>query len=175
MDKSHGKSKLPAGFSFEENIAAVRKGIRRELGERHPWGEAQLMDKIIDYRMKVLVVDDFATMRKIVRNILKQIGFEDITEAEDGSVALRLIKSELVGLVVSDWNMPNMSGLDLLKEIRKNPQTASLPVLMVTAEGLKENVMEAVKAGVNNYVVKPFNAEVLQEKIETIFKKQAGA
>ena len=133
------------------------------------------MDKIIDYRMKVLVVDDFATMRKIVRNILKQIGFEDITEAEDGSVALRLIKSELVGLVVSDWNMPNMSGLDLLKEIRKNPQTASLPVLMVTAEGLKENVMEAVKAGVNNYVVKPFNAEVLQEKIETIFKKQAGA
>ena len=86
------------------------------------------MDKIIDYRMKVLVVDDFATMRKIVRNILKQIGFEDITEAEDGSVALRLIKSESVGLVVSDWNMPNMSGLDLLKEIRKNPQTASLPV-----------------------------------------------
>ena len=133
------------------------------------------MDKIIDYRMKVLVVDDFATMRKIVRNILKQIGFEDITEAEDGSVALRLIKSESVGLVVSDWNMPNMSGLDLLKEIRKNPQTASLPVLMVTAEGLKENVMEAVKAGVNNYVVKPFTAEVLQEKIETIFKKQASA
>ena len=133
------------------------------------------MDKIIDYRMKVLVVDDFATMRKIVRNILKQIGFEDITEAEDGSVALRLIKSEPVGLVVSDWNMPNMSGLDLLKEIRKNPQTASLPVLMVTAEGLKENVMEAVKAGVNNYVVKPFTAEVLQEKIESIFKKQAGA
>jgi two-component system, chemotaxis family, chemotaxis protein CheY len=133
------------------------------------------MDKIIDYRMKVLVVDDFATMRKIVRNILKQIGFEDITEAEDGSVALRLIKSEPVGLVVSDWNMPNMSGLDLLKEIRKNPQTASLPVLMVTAEGLKENVMEAVMAGVNNYVVKPFTAEVLQEKIETIFKKQAGA
>ena len=133
------------------------------------------MDKIIDYRMKVLVVDDFATMRKIVRNILKQIGFEDITEAEDGSVALRLIKSEPVGLVVSDWNMPNMSGLDLLKEIRKNPQTASLPVFMVTAEGLKENVMEAVKAGVNNYVVKPFTAEVLQEKIETIFKKQAGA
>lgn len=133
------------------------------------------MDKIIDFRMKVLVVDDFATMRKIVRNILKQIGFEDITEAEDGSVALRLIKSEQVGLVVTDWNMPNMSGLDLLREIRQNPQTAHLPVLMVTAEGLKENVMDAVKAGVNNYVVKPFTAEVLQEKIETIFKKQASA
>jgi two-component system, chemotaxis family, chemotaxis protein CheY len=133
------------------------------------------MEKIIDYRMRVLVVDDFATMRKIVRNILKQIGFEDITEAEDGNAALRVIKSENIGLVVTDWNMPNMSGLDLLREIRGNSQTASLPVLMVTAEGLKENVMEAVKAGVNNYVVKPFTAEVLQEKIETIFKKQACA
>jgi len=133
------------------------------------------MDKIVDCRMKVLVVDDFATMRKIVRNILKQIGFENIIEAEDGSVALRMIKNEPVGLVVTDWNMPNMSGLILLQEIRQNPDTAKLPVLMVTAEGLKENVMEAVKAGVNNYVVKPFTAEVLQEKIENIFKKQASA
>lgn len=133
------------------------------------------MEKLIDFRMKVLVVDDFATMRKIVRNILKQIGFEDITEAEDGSAALRVIKNEPIGLVVTDWNMPNMSGLDLLREIRQNPETARLPVLMVTAEGLKENVMDAVKAGVNNYVVKPFTAEVLQEKIETIFKRQASA
>jgi two-component system chemotaxis response regulator CheY len=86
-----------------------------------------------------------------------------------------MIKNEAVGLVVTDWNMPNMSGLGLLQEIRQNPDTAKLPVLMVTAEGLKENVMEAVKAGVNNYVVKPFTAEVLQEKIETIFKKQAAA
>jgi two-component system, chemotaxis family, chemotaxis protein CheY len=133
------------------------------------------MDKIINYRMKVLVVDDFATMRKIVRNILKQIGFEDITEAEDGNAALRVIKNEPIGLVVTDWNMPNMTGLDLLREIRKDPQTADTPVLMVTAEGLKENVMEAVKAGVNNYVVKPFTAEVLQEKLETIFRKRANA
>jgi two-component system chemotaxis response regulator CheY len=133
------------------------------------------MEKTIDYRMKVLVVDDFATMRKIVRNILKQIGFENIMEAEDGSAALRMIKSEPVGLVVTDWNMPNMTGLDLLKAIRKDPQIANLPVLMVTAEGLKDNVMDAVKAGVNNYVVKPFTAEVLQEKLETIFKKQANA
>lgn len=132
------------------------------------------MEKGIDFRMKVLVVDDFATMRKIVRNILKQIGFEDISEAEDGNAALRVIKNEKVGLVVTDWNMPNMSGLDLLREIRQDPQTSSLPVLMVTAEGLKENVMEAVKAGVSNYVVKPFTAEVLQEKIETIFKKMAN-
>jgi two-component system chemotaxis response regulator CheY len=132
------------------------------------------MEKLIDFRMKVLVVDDFATMRKIVRNILKQIGFEDITEAEDGNAALRILKSDKIGLVVTDWNMPNLSGLELLQEIRKNSQTSNLPVLMVTAEGLKENVMEAVKAGVNNYVVKPFTAEVLQEKIETIFKKLAS-
>ena len=133
------------------------------------------MESLIDFRMKVLVVDDFATMRKIVRNILKQIGFEEITEAEDGNAALRVLKNEKVGLVVTDWNMPNMTGLDLLREIRQNPQTSNLPVLMVTAEGLKENVMEAVKAGVNNYVVKPFTAEVLQEKIETIFKKLANS
>ncbi len=131
------------------------------------------MEKTIDYHMKVLVVDDFATMRKIVRNILKQIGFEDISEAEDGSAALQVLKNEEVGLVVTDWNMPNMTGLDLLREIRQSPRTAKLPVLMVTAEGLKENVLEAIKAGVNNYVVKPFTAEVLQEKIETIFKKLA--
>ncbi len=133
------------------------------------------MTKGIDYRMKVLVVDDFATMRKIVRNILKQIGFENITEAEDGHVALQILKTENVGLVVTDWNMPNLSGLDLLRQIRQNPQTAKVPVLMVTAEGLKENVLEAVKAGVNNYVVKPFTAEVFQEKIEAIFKKLAAA
>jgi two-component system, chemotaxis family, chemotaxis protein CheY len=153
----------------------VRKGISSPQPVKALLGKGLPMEKLIDYRMKVLVVDDFATMRKIVRNILKQIGFEDITEAEDGNAALRVIKNEPIGLVVTDWNMPNMSGLDLLREIRGNSQTASLPVLMVTAEGLKENVMEAVKAGVNNYVVKPFTAEVLQEKIETIFKKQACA
>lgn len=133
------------------------------------------MEKAIDYRMKVLIVDDFATMRKIVRNILKQIGFEDISEAEDGNAALQVLKSETVGLVVTDWNMPNMTGLDLLRNIRQDPKLGQTPVLMVTAEGLKENVLEAVKAGVNNYVVKPFTAEVLQEKIEAIFRKQAGA
>jgi len=132
------------------------------------------MDKTIDLSMRVLVVDDFATMRKIVRNILKQIGFEHIAEAEDGNAALQMLKSDKYGLVVSDWNMPNMNGIELLKAIRQNPQLSNLPVLMVTAEGLKENVLEAVKAGVNNYVVKPFTAEVLQEKIEAIFKKLAG-
>lgn len=132
------------------------------------------MEKNIDFRMKVLVVDDFATMRKIVRNILKQIGFDNLIEAEDGQAALQVLKNETVGLVVTDWNMPNMNGLELLEKIRTDPKTAHLPVLMVTAEGLKENVVAAVKAGVNNYVVKPFTAEILQEKIEQIFKKLAG-
>lgn len=132
------------------------------------------MEKNIDFRMKVLVADDFATMRKIVRNILKQIGFDDIVEAEDGQAAIQVLRNENIGLVVTDWNMPNMTGLELLQKIRNDPKTAHLPVLMVTAEGLKENVIAAVKAGVNNYVVKPFTAEVLQEKIEQIFKKLAG-
>jgi two-component system, chemotaxis family, chemotaxis protein CheY len=174
VEKSHSKSKLWPDFSFKEKIPVFRKGIRR-VKEKAYQGEVRLMDKIVDCRIKVLVVDDFATMRKIVRNILKQIGFENIIEAEDGNAALRMIKNEPVGLVVTDWNMPNLSGLGLLQEIRANPDTAKLPVLMVTAEGLKENVMEAVKAGVNNYVVKPFTAEVLQEKIEIIFRKQASA
>jgi two-component system chemotaxis response regulator CheY len=132
------------------------------------------MEKNINFRLKVLVADDFATMRKIVRNILKQIGFDDIVEAEDGQAALQVLKNENIGLVVTDWNMPNMNGLELLQKIRTDPKTANLPVLMVTAEGLKENVVAAVKAGVNNYVVKPFTAEVLQEKLEQIFKKLAG-
>jgi two-component system chemotaxis response regulator CheY len=128
------------------------------------------MDKI-DFSIKVLVVDDFATMRKIVRNVLKQIGFDNIVEAEDGQLALQVLKNEDIGLVVTDWNMPNMTGLELLEKIRGNPKTAKLPVLMVTAEGLKENVVAAAKAGVNNYVVKPFTADILQEKLEQIFKK----
>jgi two-component system chemotaxis response regulator CheY len=132
------------------------------------------MEKNIDFRMKVLVADDFATMRKIVRNILKQIGFDNIVEAEDGQAAMQVLRNENIGLVVTDWNMPNMSGLELLEKIRSDPKTAKLPVLMVTAEGLKENVVAAVKAGVNNYVVKPFTAEILQEKLEQIFKKLAG-
>jgi two-component system chemotaxis response regulator CheY len=132
------------------------------------------MSKFIDYSIKVLVVDDFATMRKIIRNVLKQIGFDDIVEAEDGVAALNVLKNDQVGLVVTDWNMPNMNGLELLQKMRQNPKCDHTPVLMVTAEGLKENVLEAVKAGVSNYVVKPFTAEVLQEKIETIFKKLAN-
>ena len=123
----------------------------------------------LDKKMKILVVDDFATMRRIIKNILRQIGFTNIVEADDGSTALPILEKENIDLVITDWNMPKMSGLELIKAIRGNPTTKDTPILMVTAEALKENIIEAVKAGVNNYVVKPFTAQVLQEKIEKIF------
>ncbi len=124
---------------------------------------------MLDLKMKVLVVDDFSTMRRIVKNILKQIGYSDIDEAEDGNSALARLRQGGYGLVVSDWNMPNMTGLDLLKAIRADNALSKMPVLMVTAEAKKENVLDAIKAGVDNYVVKPFTADVLKEKIEKIF------
>ena len=123
----------------------------------------------IDTKMKVLVVDDFSTMRRIVKNILRQLGFENIVEADDGENAVRKLESERIDFVVSDWNMPNMSGLDLLKWVRSHDEFKDLPFLMVTAEAQKENVLEAVKAKVSNYIVKPFTAETLSEKIEKIF------
>lgn len=125
---------------------------------------------MLDFKMKILVVDDFATMRRIIKNILRQGGFLNIIEADDGITALNILKKEDIGLVISDWNMPNMSGLELLKTIRATPELKDLPFLMVTAEGQKENVIEAVKNRVNNYVVKPFTAETLLEKINKIFE-----
>jgi len=125
----------------------------------------------MDKNMKILVVDDFATMRKVVRNLLKQVGYENITEAEDGAIALRVLKSQKVDFVISDWNMPNMNGLELLKAVRADGDLAKTPFLMVTAEALQENVIAAVKAGVSNYIVKPFTAEVLNEKIKKIVEK----
>jgi len=124
-----------------------------------------------DYKMKILVVDDFATMRRILKNILKQIGFENIEEAEDGEQAYTKLKSGSFKFVVSDWNMPNLDGLGLLKKVRSDPDLKNLPVLMVTAEAEKEKVLEAIKAGVSNYVVKPFTAEVLKEKMDKILAK----
>ncbi len=121
--------------------------------------------------LKILVVDDFATMRKVIRNLLKQSGYEDIVEAEDGVVALRVLKSQKIDLVISDWNMPNMTGLELLKAVRADSDLGKIPFLMVTAEALQDNVVEAVKAGVSNYIVKPFTAEVLNEKIVKIIEK----
>ncbi|MGE3540116.1 MAG: chemotaxis response regulator CheY [Candidatus Tectimicrobiota bacterium] len=124
---------------------------------------------MLDTNKKILTVDDFSTMRRIIRNMLRQLGYNNIVEAEDGAAAFDLLKREKVDFIISDWNMPNMTGLELLKAVRGDDSLKAIPVLLVTAEALKENVVEAVKAGVNNYVVKPFTAEVLKEKIDAIF------
>lgn len=125
----------------------------------------------VDKNMKILVVDDFATMRKIIKNLLKQAGYQNIVEAEDGVVALSILKAQKINFIISDWNMPNMNGFEFLKAVRADSELSGLPFLMVTAEGLKENVVMAVKAGVSNYIVKPFTAEVLNQKIEKIIEK----
>lgn len=125
----------------------------------------------MDKHIKILLVDDFATMRKVIRNLLKQVGFENIVEAEDGVIALKTLKSQKIDLVVSDWNMPNMTGLELLKAVRADEELKATPFLMVTAEALQDNVIAAVKAGVSNYIVKPFTAETLNEKITKILEK----
>lgn len=122
-----------------------------------------------DQNIKILAVDDFSTMRRIVRNILRQLGYNNIAEAEDGAAALEYLKQNKVDFIVSDWNMPNMTGLELLKAVRADANLKDIPILLVTAEALKENVVEAVKAGVNGYIVKPFTAETLKEKIDVIF------
>ena len=123
-----------------------------------------------DPNMKILVVDDMSTMRRIVKNILKQLGFNNLEEAENGQEALTKLKADTYGFVVSDWNMPVMMGIDMLRAIRADEKLKKIPGLMVTAEAQKENLMEAVQAGVSNYVVKPFTAETMQEKINKIFK-----
>ena len=122
-----------------------------------------------DHNMKILVVDDFATMRRIIKNILKELGYQNIDEADDGGAALAKLKLEKFDFVITDWNMPSVSGLELLKSIRADPKLKDMPVLMVTAEALKENIVQAVKEGVNNYIVKPFTADTLKEKIDKIF------
>ncbi|MCZ6647568.1 MAG: response regulator [SAR324 cluster bacterium] len=125
----------------------------------------------LDKNMNILVVDDFSTMRRIISNVLRQLGFDNIVEAEDGSKALQILESESVDFVITDWNMPQMSGLDLLKAMRASERDdlKDMPVLMVTAEALQDNIIAAAKAGVNNYIIKPFDAQTLSEKIEKIF------
>ncbi|SMP55801.1 chemotaxis response regulator CheY [Noviherbaspirillum suwonense] len=124
-----------------------------------------------DPKMKFLVVDDFSTMRRIVRNLLKELGYSNVDEAEDGAMALTKLKNEQFDFVISDWNMPVMNGLDMLKSIRADAALAKLPVLMVTAEAKKENIIAAAQAGANGYVVKPFTAATLDEKLAKIFEK----
>ena len=124
---------------------------------------------MIDPEMSVLVVDDASAMRRIVRGILKELGFKNIREAQNGQTALDELRKQKADFVVSDWNMPVMTGIELLRAIRADENLKTTPVLMVTAEAKQENIIEAVKAGVNNYIVKPFNAQTLQEKLNKIF------
>ena len=126
---------------------------------------------MVDKNMSMLVVDDFPTMRRIVRSLLKELGFNNVEEAEDGQDALNKLRSGKFEFVVSDWNMPNLDGLDMLKQIRADDNLKHLPVLMVTAEAKKENIIAAAQAGANGYVVKPFTAATLEEKLNKIFEK----
>ena len=121
--------------------------------------------------LKFLVVDDFSTMRRIIRNLLKELGYTNVEEAEDGNIGLQKLKSGNFQFVISDWNMPNMTGIEMLKAIRADAATKGLPVLMVTAEAKKENILEAAQAGASGYVVKPFTAATLNEKLNKIFEK----
>lgn len=121
--------------------------------------------------MKILVVDDFSTMRRIIRNLLRELGFNNIFEADDGQSALPKLQSGGIDFLITDWNMPGMTGIDLLRTVRADPNLAQLPVLMVTAEAKRDQIVEAAQAGVNGYVIKPFTAATLQEKIEKIFER----
>jgi two-component system, chemotaxis family, chemotaxis protein CheY len=121
--------------------------------------------------MKILVVDDFSTMRRIIKNLLKDLGFTNIQEADDGSTALPMLQQGDFDFVVTDWNMPGMQGIDLLRAIRSNPSLKHIPVLMVTAEAKKEQIVAAAQAGVNGYVIKPFTAATLKEKLAKIFER----
>jgi two-component system chemotaxis response regulator CheY len=126
---------------------------------------------VLDKKMKILVVDDFSTMRRIIKNLLKDLGFANIQEADDGSTALPMLQQGDFDFVVTDWNMPGMQGIDLLRAIRADANLKHIPVLMVTAEAKKEQIIAAAQAGVNGYVIKPFTAATLKEKLTKIFER----
>ena len=125
----------------------------------------------MDKNMKILIVDDFSTMRRIIKNLLRDLGFTNTGEADDGLTAIPILNSGSIDFLVTDWNMPGMTGIDLLRHVRADEKLRSLPVLMVTAEAKREQIIEAAQAGVNGYVVKPFTALALKEKIEKIFER----
>jgi two-component system chemotaxis response regulator CheY len=125
--------------------------------------------------MKILIVDDFSTMRRIIKNLLRDLGFNNTHEADDGATALPMLKSGDYDFLVTDWNMPGMQGIDLLKAVRADAKLASLPVLMVTAESKRDQIVEAAQAGVNGYIVKPFTAQTLKEKIDKIWERIEAA
>ena len=128
----------------------------------------------MDKNMKILVVDDFSTMRRIIKNLLRDLGFTNTQEADDGTTALPMLQSGSYDFLITDWNMPGMQGIDLLKAVRSDDRLGGLPVLMVTAESKRDQIVEAAQAGVNGYVVKPFTAGTLEEKINQIFERVAA-
>lgn len=130
-----------------------------------------MVEVALDKNMKILIVDDFSTMRRIIKNLLRDLGYTNTQEADDGVTALPMLRNGEFDFLVTDWNMPGMTGIDLLKEVRSDAKLASLPVLMVTAEAKRDQIIEAAQAGVNGYVVKPFTAQVLKEKIDKIFER----
>jgi two-component system chemotaxis response regulator CheY len=153
-----GARRMAAAAPFEDEGRAPRPAT---LDERTIMA--------VDLSMPILVVDDYQTMIRIIRNLLKQLGFEDVDDAADGTAALSKLKDKRYGLVISDWNMEPMTGYELLKEVRADDHLRATPFIMVTAESKTENVIAAKKAGVNNYIVKPFNAQTLKAKIDAVF------
>lgn len=129
----------------------------------------------MDKNMKILIVDDFSTMRRIIKNLMRDLGFNNTSEADDGKTALPMLQAGGFDFLITDWNMPGMQGIDLLKAVRADPKLTTLPVLMVTAEAKREQIVEAAQAGVNGYVVKPFTAATLKEKIDKIFERIESA
>ncbi len=125
----------------------------------------------MDKNIKILIVDDFSTMRRIIKNLLRDLGFNNTSEADDGNTALPMLKNGNFDFLITDWNMPGMTGIDLLRAVRADEQLADMPVLMVTAEQKREQIIEAAQAGVNGYIVKPFTAQTLKEKLEKIFER----
>lgn len=125
----------------------------------------------LNKNMKILIVDDFSTMRRIIKNLLRELGFNNTVEADDGQSAMPKLIGGGIDFLITDWNMPGMNGIDLLRAVRADPNLRSIPVLMVTAEAKREQIIEAAQAGVNGYVIKPFTAATLQEKIEKIFER----
>jgi two-component system chemotaxis response regulator CheY len=122
-----------------------------------------------DKNIKILSVDDFSTMRRIVKNLLKQLGYYNVDEAENGEAAMEMVKEKSYDLIISDWNMPVKTGIEFLRDVRADPALKHIPFLMVTAEAEKDNVLEAMEAGVNNYILKPFTAKVLEDKLRSVF------
>lgn len=129
----------------------------------------------MDKDMKILVVDDFSTMRRIIRNLLGELGFSNIVEADDGSTAYPILEGGGVDLLITDWNMPNMPGIELLQKVRASDKLRAMPVMMVTAEATRDQIVQAAEAGVNGYIIKPFTAQILEEKIRSIFERLAAA